>query len=289
VDGTYTPWQTIQVAGTSTAVPASIPDSGSSETSSTPEPVPSLPGGPMHLIFNDEFTGTTLGSTWSTCWWYSPSPSGCSNGDGEGEWYTPSNVTVANGSLNLTAENKPTEGVWMSSGQPRLYDYTSGMVDSRGRFSFTYGYVEWKAWLPAGQGLWPALWMMPENDTWPPEIDALETVGNQPDVWTGTYHPPSPMPAQGFDSTVPGLSSGWHTFGVDWEPGRITWYVDGQQMATTTTDVTSTAMYLVMDLAVGGSWPGYPNASTPFPSTLRIAYVRVWQHSTSGTSGIGAS
>jgi beta-glucanase (GH16 family) len=179
--------------------------------------------------------------------------------------------------LSLTAKDQTAHGITMTTGAPRTYQYTSGMVDTYKKFSFQYGYVEWRAELPTGQGFWPALWLMPENNSWPPEIDALEVVGNQPDIGNYTYHPPSPQPSQGFDTKISGLSSGWHTFGVDWEPGRITWYVDGNQVAKTTYDVTSLPMYLVMNLAVGGAWPGYPDASTPFPSSLNIDYVRVWQ------------
>lgn len=241
-----------------------------------PAPTPSLPGGPTHLIFDDEFDGSSLSSTWATCWWFSPSKTGCSNGDQEGEWYTPANVSVGSGVLSLTARDTPTEGVWMSSGQPRTYDYTSGMANSHGTFSFTYGYVEWRAWVPEGQGLWPALWLMPENGQWPPEIDALETIG-QADQGYFTYHMPSGA-QQSAPATIPGLTGGPHIFGVDWEPGSITWYVDGRAVFEATQNVTDTAMYLVMDLAVGGSWAGYPNASTVFPSSFDIDYVRVWQH-----------
>ena len=219
----------------------------------------------MSLIFDDEFSGASLPSTWENCYWYSLN--GCGNGN-EMEWYTPNNISVSGGALHLTAEKQTVNG----------HDYTSGMVTSYDHFSFTYGYVEWQAQIPAGQGFWPALWLLPENGSWPPEIDALEVVGAQPDVATGTYHEPDGT-SQGHDVVIPGLSSGgWHTFGVDWEPGSITWYIDGKARYSSTTDVTSLPMYLVMNLAVGGTWPGPPNASTPFPSSFNIDYVRVWQH-----------
>jgi beta-glucanase (GH16 family) len=232
----------------------------------------------MHMIYDDEFNGSSLSSDWATCWWYAPASAdgGCSNGTAEGEWYRAQNVTVHNGELSLTAQNQPVQGVNQSTGLPQNYNWTSGMVDTHGKFSFSYGYVEWQAQVPNGMGLWPALWLMPENGIWPPEIDALEMVGSQPNVWTGTYLPPTGA-KQGHWATINGLYSGWHTFGVDWEPGSITWYVDGHAVAQSTTAVTNTPMYLVMDLAVGASWPGYPDASTPFPSALNIDYVRVWQ------------
>jgi len=270
-DGGAESFGTSGVAMVEPTIPLSVASAGD------PAPAPALPDGPMNLIFDDEFNGNSLSPTWSTCWWYSPSPAGCSNGDAEGEWYTASNVSVSNGVLALTARNQPVRGIMMTTGAPRTYLYTSGMVNTYNKFQFTYGYVEWRAELPTGQGFWPALWMIPANNSWPPEIDGLEVVGNQPDVANFTYHPPSPAASQGFDKVIPGLSSGYHTFGVDWEPGRITWYVDGAEAATTTDQVTSLAEYLIMNLAVGGSWPGYPNASTPFPSALKIDYVRVWQ------------
>jgi beta-glucanase (GH16 family) len=268
----------VATSGTVEAFAAQSPSGGAPAAPSgatQPQPVPALPGGLMHLAFADEFNGPSLSSTWQTCWWYSLG--GCSNGDQEAEWYAPSNVTVANGQLSLTALRQTVPGRQMTTGLPRTYQYTSGMVTSYGNFSFDYGYVEWRAQLPSGQGLWPALWLMPANNTWPPEIDALETVGSQPDVACWTYIQPNGAHSASYRD-IPALSSGWHTFGVDWEPGVITWYVDGVAEFTTTSAVTSTPMYLVMDLAVGGTWAGLPNATTPFPSTLGIDYVRVWQH-----------
>jgi hypothetical protein len=254
---------------------------GRGSTPPAPEPPPvTLPpppiGGAAHLTFDDEFNGSALAPAWNTCWLYSLG--GCSNGDQEGEWYTPNNVSVNAGSLHLTALNQTVQGKMMTTGAPRTYQYTSGMVNTQNTFSFTYGYVEWRAQLTTGKGFWPALWLLPANGTWPPEIDALEQVGTQPDVGNFTYHPGAGQANEASYALIPGLSSGYHTFGVDWEPGRITWYVDSQAVFTATQSVTATAMYLVMNLAVGGSWPGYPDASTQFPSSFNIDYVRVWQH-----------
>lgn len=180
------------------------------------------------------------------------------------------------------AKQQTVTGVSMPGDSTHSYNYTSGMVDSEGGFQFQYGYVQWTARLPVGQGFWPALWLLPANNSWPPEIDALEVIGSQPDIWTGTNHP-AVGSAQGYDATIPGLSSGWHTFAVDWEPGQLTWYVDGKVVATdVSSGVSATPMYLVMNLAVGGSWPGYPNSTTPFPSSLDISSVEVWQHPAAG-------
>jgi len=241
-----------------------------------PPPIPGL----WRPILSENFSGTTLPTIWHTCWWYSPR--GCSNGSSEGQWYLPQNVIVRNGYLSLVAEKRTITNVTMPGDSEHDYKYTSGMVNSEGGFQFKFGYVQWRAKLPVGQGLWPALWLLPADNSWPPEIDALEVVGDQPNVWTGTSHSASGT-SQGFDFKIAGLSRGWHTFGVDWEPGRITWYVDGHAVAAdVSAGVSDTPMYLVMDLAVGGSWPGYPNGTTPFPSSLEVSAVRVWQHPGAG-------
>ncbi len=238
---------------------------------SAPPPIPGL----WRSILSESFTGTTLPAIWHTCWWYSPH--GCSNGSSEGQWYLPQNVIVGNGYLSLVAERRTAANVTMPGDGKHDYQYTSGMVNSEGGFQFKFGYVQWRAKLPVGQGLWPALWLLPADNSWPPEIDALEVVGGQPNIWTGANHPATGA-SRGFDFKIAGLSRGWHTFGVNWEPGRITWYVDGHAVAAdVSTGVSDTPMYLVMDLAVGGSWPGYPNRTTPFPSSLEVSAVQVWQ------------
>jgi beta-glucanase (GH16 family) len=232
----------------------------------------------MRLIFDDEFNGSAPSSTWSTCWWYAPT--GCNDGSNDAQLDVAPNVTEAGGYLNLTALDQTVQATNPTTGAPETFSYTSGMVNSESQFSFTYGYVEWRAKMPAGQGLWPSLWMLPENNSWPPELDVLEVLGNDPTTGYNTWHPASPNPAQGFAFHGADLSQGYHTFGADWEPGSITWYVDGKAVASTTSNVTNLAMYLVMELSVGatGSWAGPPNASTHFPAVESIDYVRVWQH-----------
>ncbi|MGH9091930.1 MAG: glycoside hydrolase family 16 protein [Acidimicrobiales bacterium] len=268
---------TTTTLATTTSTSTTLPSTTTTTVQATQgvQPTPPLPGSPMHLIYDDEFNGSALSSNWNTCWWYWKTyPKGCGHGGGEEEWYTPANVTVSNGALHLMAEKQTVTGLSSSDGVPETYNYTSGMVTSRQHFSYTYGYVEWRAQIPVGQGLWPALWMIPENDSWPPEIDALETIGADEGYYS--YHPPTGN-GESSGSAISDIS-GWHTYGLDWEPGSITWYVDGVQVARVTNDVPTTAMYLIMNLAVGGDWPGSPNASTQFPSSVNIDYVRVWQH-----------
>jgi beta-glucanase (GH16 family) len=194
------------------------------------------------------------------------------------QWYLKSDPTTSNGSLVLTANRQTVSGI-TPSGQPTTYNYASGEVDTHGKFSFQYGYVEWRAQVPAGQGLWPALWLLPADGSWPPEIDALEVLGNDPATAYFTNYPPSGNSCahalHGAD-----LSAAPHVFGVNWQPTGITWYVDGAAVARCTTadgGISAKPMYLVMNLAVGGSWPGAPSASTPFPARMTIDWVRVWQ------------
>jgi beta-glucanase (GH16 family) len=142
--------------------------------------------------------------------------------------------------------------------------------------------MEMRAWVSAGQGLWPAFWTLPADESWPPEIDAFEILGNQPDEINMTYHwddGTGEGAQQGKAWDGPNFSSGWHTFAVDWEPDAIIWYVDGVErfQYTDARHIVSKPMYLLANLAVGGDWPGSPDASTPFPARYQIESIRVWQ------------
>ncbi len=235
------------------------------------------------LLFGDEFDGTALNSAkWSTCYFWDNR--GCTNpGNGELQWYRPERVAVGNGLLQLQAQRQTVVG---SDG--RTYNYTSGMVSTGGndwygtppQFSFRYGYAEIRAKVPAGKALWPAFWMLPVDRSWPPEIDVMEFWGERPNwmsmavAWKnldGTY-------AQSWsDYSGPDFTAGWHTFAVDWQPSGITWYVDGvpRKVFTDTSKIPNKAMYLLLNLAIDGR-SGGPDATTPFPSTYEIDYVRVW-------------
>ncbi len=234
---------------------------GASATSSGP------PNG-ARLIFSDHFPGSTLDSKWITCYPWAK-PGGCTNpATGELEWYDPEGVSVSDGALHLTARRQAV------TEDGHQYAFTSGMVATAGTFQFTYGYVQFRAHLPSGAGLWPALWLLPSSESWPPEIDVLEVQGAAPSVAALTYHPIHGRQEQRQVDTT-NLSQGWHVFAIDWQPGSIVWYVDGRAAFEVTGDVPSQPMYLVMDLAVSGSQP--PNTSTNFPASLQINDVRVWQ------------
>ncbi|MDQ3898297.1 MAG: family 16 glycosylhydrolase [Actinomycetota bacterium] len=238
--------------------------------------------GGANLVFSDEFDGTSLNTAkWHTCSWWSTTT--CSiETNKELELYTKNNVSVANGVLKLQARRE-TATAWNG----KTYNYTSGMISSGGRsgeiapgFTFTYGYMEARVKVPRGQGLWPAFWTLPADYSWPPEIDAMEILGHQPDTTFMHYHYNDASGAHqgpGKSWTGPDFSADWHTFGVDWQPGSLVWYVDGvERWRFTDPSVTSKASYLVLNLAVGGTWPGSPDASTVFPSDYLVDYVRVF-------------
>ena len=231
----------------------------------------------MVVAFSDDFTSTSLSTSWSTCWWYQRPT--CSHSNGEEELYTPNNVAVSGGALHLTARRESATGPGVD-GNPKSFNYTSGMVTTRDTFALSYGYVEWRAFVPAGQGMWPALWMLPSDNSWPPELDVLEVVGKDTHTGAFTWYSVDgkPHPSPTYKTFPFDLASDWHVYGVDREPSGITWYVDGKPISSTDQQLDGRPMYLVMNLAVGGVWPGAPDATTPFPNTFSIDYVRAWTH-----------
>ena len=243
-------------------------------------------GGGWRLIFADEFNGQVLDSNkWIPCYWWNKQ--GCTNeGNHELQWYRPENISVSNGSLYLTAKQ---ESIRASDG--KTYDYSSGMVTT-GRivsdtqtpvqFAFQYGYIEIRAKIPKGKGLWPAFWILPTDHISKPEIDVLEVLGHETDKVYLNFHYQIP---DGKDAVSQGefigsdFAEGWHTYGVDWKPDGITWFIDGTERRTFTdrSIIPSESMYLILNLAVGGDWPGAPDENTIFPNTYQIDYVRVWK------------
>ncbi|MHB1504205.1 MAG: glycoside hydrolase family 16 protein [Acidimicrobiales bacterium] len=229
----------------------------------------------MHLVFHATFQGSSLDpAIWTTCYPWDDTPAGCTNyGNPEFQWFLPAQAQVAHGALRLVASREPTHG-YSATGKPEVYGWRSGMVTTYGSFSFTYGYVQFRARLASGAGFWSALWMLPANLSWPPEIDVAEVLGGNPTQPSYFYHPPG-APTEGGSPSRPSanLSKGWHTFGVDWRPGSITWYTDGHRVYQYRGPTPSTPMYLLADLAV--SW-GISSSSPPH-AALYIKSVRVYQ------------
>jgi len=231
------------------------------------------------LVFSDEFTGTSLDLTkWETQYPWG----GTLENNEELECYLPNSVSLNDGVLKLTAIEKNVTCIGMD-GQTKNLPYRSGMIASHGHFSFEYGFVEIRAKVPAGPGLWPAFWMLPEVEApntidWPPEIDILEILGNEPTKlymgnWDGTEF--NPLHYAG-DYIGPDFSADFHVIGLRWAPDLLVWYVDGIERFRSDQGVPTVPMYLIANLAVGGNWPGPPNDDTEFPSTFEVDYIRVY-------------
>ena len=136
-----------------------------------------------------------------------------------------------------------------------------------------------RAQLPAGQGLWPAFWLLPANGSGPPEIDVMEVLGNNLTTLytTALTNQTGTHTSSGTGTTVPNMSLGYHTYGVDWEVDYITYYFDGQQIFKTATPADMhQPMYMIANLAVGGYWPGMADGTTPFPAQMKIDYIRAY-------------
>lgn len=154
--------------------------------------------------------------------------------------------------------------------------FISGLLTTEHSFFQTYGYFEMRARLPAGKGLWPAFWLLPENKTWPPEIDIFEVLGDRPDIAYMTIHS-TVAQTVGFKVPVTDVADGYHTYGLLWGRQEIAWYFDGREVARAPTPADlHIPMYLLINLAVGGHWPGAPDGSTRFPAELAVSYVRAY-------------
>jgi beta-glucanase (GH16 family) len=256
-----------------------------------PTPITALPG--WNLVWHDEFDGKAGTQPDAEKWGYDLGGQGW--GNKEHEYYTDELENAAmdgNGALVITAI-KLDEST--KSGLKCWYGpcfYTSARILTKEKFEFTYGRVEARLKIPYGQGIWPAFWMLGNDiDTvsWPNcgEIDIMEHIGREPDIIHGTVHGPGYAGANGFGGPYVlkegKFSDNFHVFAVEWEPQEIRWYIDGQQYFSVTPDqvngewVFDHPFFLILNLAVGGQWPGYPDATTVFPQTLQVDYVRVYQ------------
>ena len=248
-------------------------------------PLPPIEG-EWVLVFSDEFIGTSLDkSKWHTCFWWATDT--CTiESNNELELYSSGDVFVQDGFLRLQAQKRNMVG-WNG----KTYQYTSGMVMGGGRkyekppgFTFTYGYAEARVKIPKGKGLWPAFWMLPLSYKSRPEIDISEILGDTPNIQRMHYHylnADGSKVDQGNNWIGPDFSQDWHTFGVHWASSEIVWYVDGVERwrFSDSSTISSEPMYVLLNLAVGGNWPGSPDAFTSFPSYYDVDYVRVWQKS----------
>lgn len=251
------------------------------------------PGPGWKLVWSDEFEGNEVDDS---KWGYQTGGSGW--GNNELQYYTdrPENSRVEDGKLIVEARKEDFGN----------RDYTSARMRSKNKGDWKYGRFEIRARLPEGQGIWPALWMMPTDEvygTWAAsgEIDIMEHLGHEPDVVYGNLHFGGPWPnnqalgAQAYRLASGKFSDDFHLFVLEWEEGEFRWYVDGNRFMTADEwrQCESTCgpgdpgapfpapfdqeFYLIFNVAVGGNWPGRPDETTVFPQRMEVDYVRVYQ------------
>ncbi|MCM8530506.1 MAG: glycoside hydrolase family 16 protein [Lentisphaeraceae bacterium] len=238
------------------------------------------------LIWSDEFNNEKIDATkWSHV---TKDTIGGGYGNNELQFYTDrsQNSFTRDGKLVIQAHKEKYQN----------YNYTSAKLESVNKADFTYGKFSFRAKLPKGKGVWPAIWMLPKDlkkyGTWPAcgEIDIVELVGHEPSRVHGTLHYGSPHKYTGkhFDLPKGDFSENFHLFELIWQPGKIRWFVDGELYQTQTDWFTSASatfpapydreFYLILNLAIGGRWPGSPNAQTVFPAQLEVDFARVFKY-----------
>jgi beta-glucanase (GH16 family) len=177
---------------------------------------------------------------------------------------------VRNGMLEITANPTP-PGLAKALGGFR---YTSGLITTQPSFSQTYGYFEMRAKLPRGKGVWPAFWLLPADLGWPPEIDVMESIGDPAFIWTTAHSSVDKTPGVKHEVSP----DDFHTFAVSWDAKQLIWFVDGREVGRQPTPPDMRKpMYLLANVAIGGDWPGAPDASTPFPARMSIDYIRAYR------------
>ena len=250
---------------------APVPTPSATQQPSAGTPVPTGVPGHWKLIFGDEFNGTSLDTAKWLTGWLGSGITGPVN-DNEKECYDPSQVSVGGGSLNLEMIAKAES---CGSNDPR---FTSGLVNTDDKFSYTYGLLEARVWLPAAGGNpgriadWPGVWT--DGQDWPydGEDDVVEALGGRACAHFHSVADSGGVGAGGGSGCADGTyAGGWHTFAADWEPGIVTYYYDGTNVGSVTTGITSAPMFVVLSYAAG-------QAYLQAPSTMKVDYVRVWQH-----------
>jgi beta-glucanase (GH16 family) len=245
-----------------------------------------------HLIWSEEFNGPAGSSPNPVNWNFDTGGNGWGNDELESYTSRPQNASLdGKGDLVITARS---ESYTDSAGIPR--QYTSARLQTLHKFQFQYGLVEASIQIPTGQGLWPTFWLLGDEcysglKSWPAcgEIDAMEMLGSTSNTVHGTLHAPWSFAPKGIGGTAESpttpLSGGFHVYGVEWAPGRISFLLDGTVYETILRSQLPPGapwpfnhpFFLLLNLAVGGNWPGSPSASTQFPAHMTVDWVRVWQ------------
>ncbi len=229
----------------------------------------------MQLIWSDEFDGNFLNPDW---WTYELGAGGWGNNELQTYTNLAANSYVGSGKLNIIATNN-------------YGNYSSARLITKGKKEFKYGRIDIRAKMPYGQGIWPALWMLGANInqvSWPGcgEIDIMEFLGHEVSKVYGTAHyNDGGHQSKGGSFVLPtghGFNDEFHVFTILWQENSLIWYVDYQKFfevspATIKFDSFNLAQFFIFNVAVGGNWPGKPDATTVFPQTMQVDYVRVFQ------------
>jgi len=248
------------------------------------------PAAGYKLVWSDEFNGADGSSPDSSKWTYDIGGNGW--GNNELEYYTnrTQNAQIKGGNLVITAQKETYTG---SDGVTR--NYTSARLKTQGLFTQAYGRFEASIKIPAGQGMWPAFWMLGNNISsvgWPKcgEIDIMENIGREPSTVHGSLHSSSTV-AQTSDASAPfslpagqNFADAFHLYAVEWEPGTVRFYVDSNLYATFTQSQWPAGgtwsfdhpFFILLNVAVGGNWPGPPDSTTVFPQQMLVDYVRIY-------------
>ncbi len=230
------------------------------------------------LVWRDEFDGNEINAQ---NWTHETGAGGWGNEELQNYTASSNNSFVADGNLVIEARN--------NGGS-----YTSARMITKGKREFRFGRVDIRAILPEGQGIWPALWMLGANIStvgWPAcgEIDVMELLGHQPSTVHGTAHWGPQGQSWSFNKGGPynltgeKFSDEYHVFSIVWEPNRIEFLVDDNRYYIITKDIVNgdypfnNDFFFIFNIAVGGEWPGYPDASTQFPQRMFVDYIRVFQ------------
>jgi beta-glucanase (GH16 family) len=229
------------------------------------------------MTFHDEFNGPSLDpKLWRTAYPWGPN----TTINGELQYYPdiqdPQNPVAAN---PLSFDNS----TLTISAFPWHYErlnYVSGVITTYKKFAQTYGYFEARMKAPSGQGLWPTFWLMPENNTWPPELDIMEMTGQNTKLLMITQHDnvnDQNVPHACYVNTFD-MAADFHTYGLLWTAIDLTWYLDGKPVCHQDTAASlHVPMYILLDLAIGsGGWTGTPDAATPWPQRFQVQYVRAY-------------
>lgn len=250
---------------------------------------PVTPGGALTLVWSDEFGAAKL----DPYKWYFETGDGSQYGipgwgNNELQWYLPDSAQLSDGKLVITARRETISGK----------NYTSARINTRDRFAFRNGRIEARIRLPAGQGLWPAFWLLPQQNTYGTwgasgEIDIMEarnlggTGGNTifgGIVYGGSW--PNQVSSGENYPVSTNVTTEFHVYALEWDLTKIRWYVDGTLFAVRDSTWWSTGgpfpapfdkpFYVLFNVAVGGNYPGSPTSATVFPVTMEVDYVRVY-------------